>query len=181
MIRRPSFLRTFFSLGTGDIQTLSPGSGVTAGHLPGLTNGSFPGAGFIGQNQFSNVPLVSAVSQPTTATPITVTSIALPGGVYLISGQVEFVFATATVTQLQAGISFASATFGPQSNSGGWNGDTYTLQPFVVTAASPTISFPAGCTQPIATSSATVYLVAAATFSAGTVSIAGTINALRVG
>src|SRR5208282_881668 len=103
---RHRFVRRFLSLGpmgAADIQTVNPsGGGVTAGHLPGLATGSYPGAGFIGQSQFSNVPVGAAVSQPVSGTPINVTLIILAGGVYLISAQVEFVFATATVTQLQA-------------------------------------------------------------------------------
>src|SRR5208282_6360951 len=112
MIRRPSFLRTFFSLGTGDIQTLSPGSGATAGNLPGLTTGGAISAGHIGELITSNLVQGSAVAL-STGIPATITSISVTAGVWDLWGQIDFLAGgPTTVTNLYSSFSTVTNTQG---------------------------------------------------------------------
>ena len=182
MIRRPSFLRTFFSLGTGDIQTLSPGSGAIAGHLPGLTTGGTVTTGSIGEQTSSTIVSGSAVAL-TTATSANITNITTTsGGIFLVLTSTNFVLAAATATLFQCGPSNATATLPGQTSSpttyAGENlvvwGDNYiTTGTFTIQLRSQSLIIVGSATQ--------LFLVANATFSAGTVSAYGTISAIRVG
>jgi len=182
MIRRPSFLRTFFSLGTGDIQTLSPGSGAIAGHLPGLTTGGTVTAGSIGEQTTSTIASGSAVGL-TTATSANITNTTTSsGGIFLVLTSTNFVLAAATATLFQCGPSNTTATLPGQITTptiyGGenlvvWGANYITTGTFTIQLRSQSLVIGSGTIQ--------LFLVANATFSAGTVSAYGTISTIRVG
>ena len=130
------------------------------------------GAGEIGELIDSPIAVGSAVSL-TSATAANVTSITLTPGSWLVHGHVNLSAGSATRTAASAGISTTTATLptdGSEVTSGiqtttTTHKDGITLQPKQVLVA-------AGTTQ-------VVYLVASATFSAGTVAAYGQISAIR--
>jgi hypothetical protein len=107
-----------------------------------------------------------------------VTSIALGPGAYLIWGQADFALSVATVSQLQVGLSLVSATLPVQAGSNGLGPDPVTTSPIVFTLVTNTCSQQCGPTVLTLTVPSTLYLVAAASFSIGSVSVMGTIGAL---
>lgn len=125
----------------------------------------------IGEYQSATIASGSAVSL-TTATTVNITSVSLTAGEWDISGVVDFVLATATVTQLQAGTSSTSATIGSQ--------DTFQQSITGFTLLSGTTTVPPPLSRIVITVTTTLYLVATATFSAGTITGYGTIRARRV-
>jgi len=128
-------------------------------------------AGSVGEYVNSLVPVGSAVGLSNGADG-NVTSISLTAGDWDLTGAINFVSASATVTQKSAGITVTSATI-PTDGSEVFNGSQTT-----------TASFTDGITLPVkrinVSSTTTVYLVGKVAFSAGSVSAFGTINARRV-
>ena len=141
----------------------------------GVTDGSSAQSGVLGEVIESLVASGSAVAL-TTATPANVTSISLSAGDWDIDGHVVFAGASATTAAgdlFSTGISTTSATLPTDGSE----------QPVGVPAVTTT-SFKAGTSLIKKTISlsgaATVYLVAEATFSAGTMGAYGSIVARRV-
>lgn len=126
---------------------------------------------FIGQVYTSSVAFGSAVSLTTTQV-ANITSVVVPAGNYLVSGDVATVAGTgAAVTLYQVGVNSVSATIA--FPGGGQYALTFTTaenQAF----ACPTryISLPSG---------GTLYLSARANFSGGTVSAYGSLTAIKIG
>jgi hypothetical protein len=150
------------------------------------TNDNAP-AGFLGEYIFSTIPSGSAVAL-TTATPANITSIALTSGDWDIDCQVEFSpGATTSVTQSNASMSLTSATLSTQP--GGTVGIA-TLGPEPILTFNQAASVPAAnyaiaptttrVTVAQSNSTATVYLVAQATFTVSTMSAFGTLRARRI-
>jgi len=124
----------------------------------------------------STIPAGSAVAL-TNNTTANVTSISLPAGTYDISAQVEFVLAAATTTLLQSGPSLTTATLPTQAGGSGLGTDALVTIPLAATLGSFTNSN--GCIeiQLVITQTTTVFLTAQASFSAGAVSVYGTLRA----
>lgn len=101
-----------------------------------------------------------------------VTSMSLTAGDWDVTGVVDYVLAGTTSTKFQAGSSSTSATFGAQ--------DTSVNVPLILTTVTDTYSQIIPTTRFSLASTTTVYLVAQATFSAGTVDAYGTIRARRM-
>ena len=124
----------------------------------------------------SSIPVGSAVSL-TNNTAANITSIALPAGNFDVSGQVEFALGAATATTVFAGPSVVSATLPTQGGGAGIGTDALVTIPLNVTITSYTVTL--GCIEISLsiTAPTTVYLVALAQFTVGTVSVYGTLRA----
>lgn len=139
--------------------------------LTGTATTDAASAGNIGEEIISAVGLGSGPSL-TTATSANVTSITLTAGDWDISGQAVFEFASAT----QSGDSTASLS-GVSATLKGDNTDGYNGLRLTTTTAKQTIALPP---ERASTGGANFYLVAQATFSAGTCKASGFIRARRV-
>jgi hypothetical protein len=128
-------------------------------------------AGNIGEYISSTIASGSAVALSTTVT-ANVTSISLTAGDWDVTGVVDYVMTSATVTNFQHGSSATSATLGAQ--------DTYLQKEVAFTGSSATYADIAPTTRISIASTTTVYLVSQATFSGGSVAAYGTIRARRV-
>lgn len=142
----------------------------------GEIDGVATAAGYIGQPLSSLIASGSAVSL-TTATPANVTSIALTAGDWDVMGEITFVATSATVVASavwEGGINSTTAVL-PTDGT-----ETFHAMPLAIA----TTSFNATVTIPRkifnSASAVTTYLVAEATFTAGTVAAYGNITARRV-
>jgi hypothetical protein len=113
----------------------------------------------------------SAVTLSTTTT-ANVTSISLTAGDWDVTGVVDYAMASATATNFNHGISTSSATLGGQ--------DSYVQKPFAFSGSSATLGDNAPTVRISIGSTTTVYLVAQAIFSGGSIGAYGTIRARRV-
>jgi hypothetical protein len=146
-------------------------SSTPAAFVSGTTTNDNAASGYIGEYVQSLVPVGSVVSL-STGTAANVTSISLTAGDWDVSGTVSLSYGSATVTQASAGTTATSATI-PTDGSEGYSGLKLTVLSGIdsITVARKRISV---------ASTTTIYLVASATFSAGTTGAFGTINARRV-
>lgn len=144
--------------------------------LMGEIDGVAATAGNIGQPFQSTVPSGSAISL-TTATPANVTSIALTAGDWDVEGQVTMIATSASMAAgslQEAGINSTSVTLpvdGSESYEPVQNAITTTSFKQTFNIARKIINISAGATE---------FLVAVATFTAGTVTAYGNITARRV-
>jgi hypothetical protein len=131
-----------------------------------------PAAGEVGE-LISSAVLVAATKSLTTATPLDITSVTLTPGDWEVTGNFSVVLGSATCTAVKASTGTTAATHGLAQHG-------TDLAP-LTTTASATLSHPiptrhvqvaAGATQ-------VIYLVATATFSAGTATGHGVLNARR--
>lgn len=109
----------------------------------------------------------------TTATTKNVTSISLAPGEYDITGCVDFDLTGATVTKFIAGISTVSNTLGVPQDSSTQKLTALTTITGINMQCAPIMRF-------VITAATTFYLVAQATFSAGTMKAYGSIRARRI-
>jgi hypothetical protein len=147
------------------------------GDLGVLTPASLPAALSAGITQTTVATPGTALS---TATPANVASKLLQPGTYLVWGAVDYLLTGATCSEFRNGISVASATLPTQAGGAGVGPDPLSILPLVTTALSDTVTDGCGPTIVTLAVATTVYLVAQATFSAGTVSAFGTLNAMLV-
>jgi len=126
--------------------------------------------------QTATVPAGSAVAL-TTATPANVTSLQLLPGIYLIWGFIDATLAGATLTALIASLSLNSGAFSSQAGGSGLGTDPTKQQLASLVTATGTTVQDAGPTTLTVAVPTTLYLVAQAAFSAGTVSAYGSIFA----
>lgn len=152
------------------IQLDTDGSGATATVYGSRTNDS-GAAGTFGE-YIEGVLASGSATGLTTATAKNVTSISLTAGDWDVTGVVDYVLTAATATDFKSGSSSTSATFGGQDSS--------VNMPLIVTLLSDTYGQMIPVQRFSLASTTTVYLVAQATFSAGTVDAYGTIRARRV-
>jgi hypothetical protein len=144
--------------------------------IVGTTSGSDAASGYVGEYVYSTIASASAVAL-TTATAANVTSISLSAGDWDVSGLVELATTSATVAAnapVYAGIATTSATL---------TDTQYALhRPVAVTTTTyaPWLSLHAPTLRLSLTATTTVYLVAQATFTAGTMKAYGTVRARRV-
>lgn len=157
--------------GTNQIMIVSSGNPAWTTGVPGTTTNDNATAGYLGETTNSKIAVGSAVSL-TTATPANITSLSLTAGHWTISGHVNFNETTSTVTARVASFSITSATLatdGSEANNGVQS--TVTSEINSITLESQTFKF---------TSTTTIYIVAKATFSAGTCGGYGILTATRV-
>lgn len=146
------------------------GNLVMFGGITGVTGTSSAGAGIVGEIVSSYIATGSAVSL-TTATGANVTSISLTAGDWDVSGNINFNQTAATATAIVGGLSSTTGTV-PTDGSEVYAGGIGTLLSSATGLALPTKRFSLSGTT-------TVYLVAKATFSAGTETAFGGIVARR--
>lgn len=136
------------------------------------------GAGSVGEFVTATVVAGSAVSL-TTATSANVTSISLTAGDWDISSFVDYVLTGATATLLQSGASLTTAVLPTQAGGSGLGTDALATDPNVKTTLTGTEQQDGGPVRLSISATTTVFLVAQATFSVGTVTAYGTIRARR--
>lgn len=134
----------------------------------------------IGHAETSTIPLGSAVSL-TTATAKTVTSVALGAGDWDVRGGIDFSLTSGTTTLFQGGISLSTNTLPTQAGGAGLGTDGLVTVPLVLTLLTNVFNLTISPTRVVLAAPTTIYLVALATFSAGTVAAFGTILARRMG
>lgn len=145
-------------------QVIGPGSGITAGQLPGTATNDNASAGNVGEYLTQSIAAGSAVSI-TTATPINIASVALTAGDWECRGQISRTFtATTSFTQLSASLSTTTGTIGSPALG---------TQRFIASAANvpgTTVgpSSDIGPSRFSLNAGATVFLVASDTFTAST-------------
>lgn len=147
------------------------GTSLLTGGIIGVSTNSNATAGNVGEYVSSLVAVGSAVSL-TTATPANVTSISLTAGDWDVEANSNYTETTATASARSAGISSTSATL-PTDGSEAYCGVQSTLTSEINTIALSRKRFSLSGTT-------TIYLVAQATFSAGTVASFGTLTARRI-
>lgn len=164
-----SFLSTNVLIASGGIHATQQNN--TIGAILGTTAADNAPAGTYGEYLESKIASGSAVSL-TTATAANITSISLTAGDWDVEGSINFSQGAATATATVGGINTTSATLptdGSEVNSG---------------VIGTTITVVDGVTLPRrrvnVSATTTVYLVGRATFSAGTVTGYGVINARRI-
>lgn len=141
------------------------------GGIPGVTDASSAAAGIVGEYMSSAVAFGSAVSLTSTVGN-NVTSLSLTAGDWDVEGNVNFSLSGATVTDHSAGINTTTGTV-PSDGTGLSSGLQTVAQTVVNSLTVPRKRINVSSTT-------TVYLVGKATFSAGTVSIYGSITARRM-
>lgn len=153
---------------------------VSSSIVEGTTTNDNAAAGIVGEVLTSTVAVGDAVSE-TTATPVDVTTLALTAGDWEVTGVIDRVLTGTTATAYGASISPTANTVPAQAGGSGVAADSTVIQNAVfgatvtgnyVTIVGPVrVSLAAG---------ATIHLVAADTFSAGTIDVFGTLRARRV-
>ena len=144
----------------------------TGGAASGLTQGTAPSAGFIGEQIRATVDSSSGVSLTTTAQ-VNVTSISLTAGIWDVSA-VGVINNTGSATVQGLSISTTSATVGI-------SGDSTVLCGTVSVVSSSINSYTIPSYRITLSATTTVYLVATSTFTTGTSKCYGRISATRVG
>lgn len=143
----------------------------TGGTLIGSQN-TAPPAGFLGEQIRSFVGGGTPVSI-TTATNTNITSISVTAGVWDISGIITYSASAITGTNFTASLSTTSATLGT-------NGDNEVGTPYAPTAAGE-VSLTIPSWRQVFTTTTTVYLVARAAYTVGSLTAYGRVSATRVG
>jgi len=118
----------------------------------------------------------SAVSL-TTATAKNVTSLTLGVGTWRLYGYIDYVLASATSTVIQSGFGTTTNSFtlaGQAQDNALIAGQAFTTTSITLTQATPWVQVT------VASGTTTFYMVGEATFSAGTVTAYGTMNAVQV-
>lgn len=127
----------------------------------------------------TTVPTASAVSE-TTATPVDVCTLALPPGTWDVSATIDRNLAGTTATIYGGGIGVAANTLLTQAGGSGVGTDpNVTMSATFGTTVTGNFSTAIPPVQCVFTTTTTLHLVAADTFSAGTVGVYGTIRARR--
>lgn len=116
----------------------------------------------------------------TTATPANVTSKSLTAGTYLVWGIVDFALTAATSTEYRVGLSLTTAAFATQAGGAGLGPDPTSIFPFAPAITTDIVNDIAGPTILTIAVTTTLFLVAQATFSAGTITAYGTLNAVLI-
>jgi hypothetical protein len=116
----------------------------------------------------------------TTATPANVTSKSLAAGTYLVWGVIDFALTGATTSEFRGGLSVVSATLPTQAGGSGIGPDGLAVLPLVTTLLSDVLTDNVGPTIVTLGSTTTVFLVAQASFSAGSMTAFGTLSALLI-
>jgi hypothetical protein len=123
----------------------------------------------------------SAVSLAISGTSYNVTSKSLTAGTYLIWGTIDYSLSSATVTSFNSGLSASSATLPTQAGGSGVGTDPLSIMPISPgTTVSVVYTESVGPTTFTIAATTTLYLVANATYSAGSVSAYGSLWAMQI-
>jgi len=147
--------------------------------FPGTTSNDNAVNGTVGEFQTSTVPLGSAVSL-VTATAKNVVTLSLTAGDWDLRSQVDFSLSSATTSLFQAGASLTTNTLPGQAGGSGLGTDALHSLPLILTTSTTTTTLGSVPVRLSISATTTLYLVALATFSAGSVTAYGTISARRV-
>jgi hypothetical protein len=158
---------------------VDPSQAAARNGVLGVTTNSNAAAGYVGEIVTSTVASGSAVSL-TTVTPANVTSISLTAGDWDVNGIVDFNLGAATSNLMQCGPSLVSATLPTQAGGSGLGPDALAQDQSSLTLDTGLQTEGGNDVRLSISATTTVYLVASATFSAGTVSAYGTLRARRV-
>ena len=163
--------------GTGSGGTVTS---VTAGN--GISNTGTATAPVI--TALSSAPSQNTVASPgstlTTATPANVTVKALAAGTWLVWAVTDFLLTAATASEFRAGISSTSATLPTQPGNSVIGPDGLSVLPLITTLLSDVLTDSVGPTIVTLASPGNIFLVAQATFTAGTMSAFGTLSAVQL-
>lgn len=144
----------------------------TGGAASGITQGTAPSAGFIGEQIRSTVASGSAISVSNN-TPTNITNIALTAGIWDVSCICDYSNAAITGTNFTVSISTISATRAT-------DGDSQVQTPTAPTSGS-ILSLTIPSYRLTLSTNTTVYLVAYALYTVGSLTAFGRISATRVG
>ena len=153
-------------------------SALLAAAVKGTTTNDNAAAGSLGE--FITSTIATPGSTLATATPINITSISCTAGDWDISMVADYAYTGTTVTDIRAGPSLTTGTLPTQPGGGGLGTDSLAVDSsnFVTITDVQTIS--SGPVRLSIAATTTVFMVAQATFSIGTVTVFGTIRARRV-
>jgi hypothetical protein len=149
-----------------------------AKYLLGTGTNDNAAAGYVGE--FVTATVATPGSGLTTATPLNVTNISLTAGDWDIWTCIDYLYTAATVTDIRGGPSLTTITLPTQAGGSGLGTDGLAICPANFVTISDTQTLDSGPVRLSIAATTTVFLVAQATFSAGTVSAFGTIRARRV-
>ena len=134
----------------------------------------------IGEFKSSTVAVGSPVSE-TTATPVDVTSLSLTAGDWEVSGQIDRVLTGTTATIYGGGLGVTTATLLTQAGGSGVGTDCLTTQSATFgTTVTGNYATKIGPVRVQLSATTTIYMIAADTFSAGSVGVYGTLRARRI-
>lgn len=157
---------------------------VKAGQVPGTNTNDDAEAGNVGEAFHQSLATASANALATNVTEnIQGSSITLTAGDWMVSGAVAYLLSAATVTDVDFGISSTSATLPASTRLANPTSGEYGHTDYIgVTTTSLRKQFAIPSYRVTVASGATLplYLVARATFSAGTVSVSGYYTARRI-
>lgn len=139
---------------------------ITTPTITGVTNASSAAAGSVGQLSTNTTSGTSLAN----GTPANCTSVSLSAGDWDVSGSVQYIPSSATITLAAAGISTTSATLGAVGSITFLQGVS---SPGAMHVASPVF-------QVNVSSTTTVFLVGQANFASGTVTCNGFVRARRM-
>ena len=168
---------------TGDLQTSPPSlSGatttVTAAQVVGTTTNDNAAAGRIGE--FITATVATPGSGLTTATPLTIATISLTAGDWDVWSVIDYLYTGATVTDIRGGPSPTTNVLPTQAGGSGFGTDGLAIDPSNFVTISDTQTLDSGPIRVSIAATTSVFLVAQASFSAGTVSAFGTVSARRM-
>ncbi len=154
---------------------------LTSGVKGTITNDSAT-AGYVGERIFSNVASGSAIAMAASGSDKTLTSITLTAGQWLVSAVVYAVNGGSTVyTNLEAGTSLTNNTFGSGARGlPSVTGEWWTLNQFPASYGPGTMHIIIPPTTVQFATSATLYIVAGASYTSSTPNMYGFIEAVRV-
>ena len=137
-------------------------------------------AGDVGEYKEATVAFAEAVAE-TTATPVNVCSLALTAGDWEVSGVVNRALTAVTATQYAASISPTADTVPAQAGGSGVGADSSIIQDATFgTEVTGNFVSQIHSVRVKLSAAATIHLVAADIFSAGTIDLFGTLRARRV-
>jgi hypothetical protein len=166
-------VRLWYERDTNNWYVLGFVAGDRSGTL-GRVDGNGAQAGIVGEIQQSSIVQGSAVALTTTATTYDITSLALTAGNWKVSWAVKHRGSGASVTNVSAGVNTVSATLAPTK------GEQCAEEVVAFTTQTGNLKTLSGGNYLLKlTGAATLYLSAAATFSAGTMSAFGVLTAER--
>jgi len=164
LIRFVSFALCILFLSINARSQTYPSPTLNAPTILGVINGSNAPSGSVGELILTNTGSTTITSNVLT----NIASMTLPPGDWVVSGGILFVGASGNIGNAAAGVSTTSATFG---SSGTYCQLTATFSAYACALPATRFSI---------TSSTTVYVVALAAYSTGTVSVSGAVQARRV-
>jgi hypothetical protein len=167
---------TVTSVPTGYVD---PSQAAARNGVLGVTTNSNAVAGYVGEFVTATVAIGAAVGL-TTATPANVASISLTAGDWDVSAVADFNLTGATATLIQSGPSLVSVTLPTQPGGSGLGTDALAQLQLALVTVSGVLDLDSNPVRLSIAATTTVYLVASATFSVGSISAFGTLRARRV-